>query len=58
MINIVFWDLPSIIAAAVFVPLFAYVLYWLGKLLKEFVRDYKLDNDKKERKQNEKRDIT
>lgn len=58
MINIVFWDLPSIIAAVVFVPLFAYVLYWLGKLLKEFVRDYKLDNDKKERKQNEKRDIT
>ena len=58
MINIVFWDLPSIIAAVVFVPLFAYALYWLGKLLKEFVRDYKLDNDKKERKQNEKRDIT
>ena len=57
MINIVLWDLPSIIAATVFVPLFAYVLYWLGKLLKEFVRDYKLDNDKKERRQNEKRDI-
>lgn len=45
MINIALWEMDEIICSCVLAPLLAYLLFWVSKLVKEFARCIKHDND-------------